>query len=93
MPNAHRIISEKGTGVVSVAPKATVLEAAALMNEHHIGSIVVLSRGRGRVIVMADNPVFRAYWRGTERLLLNAIFFGPLTQVPGGSGEEGHEHE
>jgi hypothetical protein len=33
-------------------------------------------RGQGRVVVLADDPAFRAFWHGTERLLLNAIFFG-----------------
>ena len=33
MPNAQRIVSEKGGEVVSIGPKKTVLEAAALMNE------------------------------------------------------------
>ncbi len=46
MANAQQIITEKGNDVVSIGPKKTVLEAAALMNEHHIGSLVVLSRGR-----------------------------------------------
>jgi hypothetical protein len=42
-------------------------------------SVVVLSKGRGRAILMADNPNFRAFWYGTNRLFLNSIFFGPLT--------------
>jgi len=33
-------------------------------------------RGRGSVILFADNPVFRAYHKGTQRLVTNAIFFG-----------------
>jgi hypothetical protein len=39
-------------------------------------AIVAEREGRGRVIVIADDPAFRAFWHGTERLLLNAIFFG-----------------
>ncbi|WP_155949174.1 M14 family zinc carboxypeptidase [Gayadomonas joobiniege] len=34
--------------------------------------------GQGQVIAFADNPVFRGYWRGTARLLNNALFFAPL---------------
>ena len=30
--------------------------------------------GRGRVILMDFNPVFRAFWWGTDGLLLNAIY-------------------
>ena len=41
-------------------------------------SIVVSSVGRGKVICMADNPNFRGYWYGTNRLFANALFFGDL---------------
>ena len=34
--------------------------------------------GRGSVIMMADNPVFRATFPGSERLLMNAIFFSDM---------------
>jgi hypothetical protein len=40
--------------------------------------IVVSGTGAGRVIYMADNPNFRAHWYGTNRLFLNALFFGNL---------------
>ena len=32
--------------------------------------------GMGRVIVFTDNTNFRAFWFGTNKLLMNAIFFG-----------------
>ncbi len=35
------------------------------------------SRGKGQVILIAERPVFRGYFHGTERLLINAILFGP----------------
>jgi len=34
-------------------------------------------RGNGQVILFADEPNFRGYFHGGERLLLNAIFLGP----------------
>lgn len=34
--------------------------------------------GRGRVIVFTDNTNFRAFWFGTNKLLMNAIFFGDM---------------
>jgi len=36
----------------------------------------VQKMGRGRVIVFTDNTNFRAFWYGTNKLLMNAIFFG-----------------
>lgn len=38
--------------------------------------IVVTSVGNGKVINFADNPNFRAFWFGTNKLFANAIFFG-----------------
>jgi len=32
--------------------------------------------GQGRVICFVDNPNFRAYWYGTNRLFMNAVFWG-----------------
>lgn len=34
--------------------------------------------GKGRVIVFTDNTNFRAFWYGTNKLLMNAIFFGEI---------------
>jgi hypothetical protein len=39
-------------------------------------AIVVSGRSGGRSINFADNPNFRAFWYGTNRPFLNAIFFG-----------------
>ena len=32
--------------------------------------------GKGKVIVFTDNTNFRAFWYGTNKLMMNAIFFG-----------------
>jgi hypothetical protein len=40
------------------------------------GAIVISSYGGGNVIAMTDNPNFRAFWYGTNKLFANAIFFG-----------------
>ncbi len=34
--------------------------------------------GNGRVILFTDNTNFRAFWYGTNKLLMNAIFFGDM---------------
>ncbi|MCH8547816.1 MAG: zinc carboxypeptidase, partial [Balneolaceae bacterium] len=39
-------------------------------------SVIVSSYGSGRVIAFVDNPNFRAFWYGTNKLFANAVFFG-----------------
>ena len=34
--------------------------------------------GKGRIIIFTDNTNFRAFWYGTNKLLMNAIFFGEM---------------
>lgn len=41
-------------------------------------AVVVNGLGSGKVISIADNPNFRAFWLGGTKLMLNAIFFGRL---------------
>lgn len=35
-------------------------------------------KGKGRVILFTDNTNFRAFWYGTNKLLMNAVFFGHI---------------
>jgi hypothetical protein len=39
-------------------------------------SVVVEGEGAGTVVAFLDNPNFRAFWFGTNKMFLNAIFFG-----------------
>ena len=39
-------------------------------------AVVAQRYGRGRIILIMDNPNFRAFWVGSSRLFLNAICFG-----------------
>lgn len=41
-------------------------------------SIIVSSQGNGNVISFVDNPNFRAFWFGTNKLFMNSIFFGSV---------------
>jgi hypothetical protein len=41
-------------------------------------SLLVSNQGKGRVILFADNPNFRGMWLGTNKLFLNALYFGKL---------------
>jgi hypothetical protein len=45
-------------------------------------SLIVSKVGSGRVILFADNPNFRGAWYGTNKLFLNALFFGNHIYVP-----------
>lgn len=51
------------------------LEGAGMMHAER--------RGSGSVILFADNPVFRAYMKGSARLVTNALFFGDDFRNPG----------
>jgi hypothetical protein len=51
-------------------------------------AIVVNSVGNGRVISIADNPNFRAFWLGGSKLMMNAIFFGRIVDAAAGRVEE-----
>lgn len=39
-------------------------------------AVKIENSGRGKVIYFTDNTNFRAFWYGTNKLLMNAVFFG-----------------
>ena len=47
-------------------------------------SILAIPMGSGQTVLFSDNPVFRGTWPGTEKLLLNAVMFGPQISAGGG---------
>jgi Zinc carboxypeptidase len=51
-------------------------------------AIVTASEGAGTVILFADDPTYRSYWLGTNRLFLNSLFFGNLLGGGFGGGGE-----
>jgi hypothetical protein len=52
------------------------------------GSLLVDAVGSGRIVLFVDNPNFRGMWYGTNRLFLNALFFGNTIDVPRATGYE-----
>lgn len=58
---------------------------AALKNS---AAVVVNAVGSGRVINIADNPNFRAFWLGGTKLMMNAIFFGRLIDAGSARAED-----
>jgi hypothetical protein len=51
-------------------------------------AIVIGAEGSGRVIMFSDNPNFRGTWYGSNKVFLNAVFFGGNISVPNVAGEE-----
>jgi hypothetical protein len=47
-------------------------------------AVIVNTVGNGRVINIADNPNFRAFWLGGTKLFMNAIFFGRIIDAASG---------
>jgi hypothetical protein len=48
-------------------------------------AIIAERHGKGAIIRFANNPIFRGFWRGTERLWVNSLYFGPVirtTELP-----------
>lgn len=50
-------------------------------------AVIVNTVGDGRVINIADNPNFRAFWIGGSKLMMNAIFFGKIIDAASGTTE------
>lgn len=59
------------SGYLSESRRSELGGATALVASRH---------GEGTVILMADNPNFRAIWYGTSKLLLNAVFFAQVVR-------------
>jgi len=51
-------------------------ENYSLLKESSVAGVSML--GSGRVIGFTDNLCFRAFWLGSNKMLMNAIFYGPL---------------
>ncbi|MEI9807967.1 MAG: M14 family metallopeptidase [Bacteroidota bacterium] len=51
-------------------------------------AVIVNTVGNGRVINIADNPNFRAFWLGGSKLFMNALFFGRIIDAASGKTEE-----
>jgi hypothetical protein len=74
--------SKRGDNPVTFVGKDLVLAGFTWPNNTErllAGSVwaVVENVGAGKVVLFADNPLFRAFWRGTGTLFTNALLFGP----------------
>jgi CBS domain-containing protein len=46
MPTVREVLAEKGDSIVTIPPTATVLEATRKMNQHKVGSLIVMGGDR-----------------------------------------------
>ncbi len=44
-------------------------------------AIIAERKGAGLVVRFANNPLFRGFWRGTERLFNNALYMGQVIET------------
>ena len=58
------------------------IHPTTLKRVRNSASILIGSEGNGRVILFTDNPNFRGTWYGTNKLFLNALFYGGSISVP-----------
>jgi hypothetical protein len=73
--------------VVEYAADPLLSGYASERRQEEIGgtpAVIAQRLGRGTVVMFADNPNFRATFRGNEKMFLNAIFFGQLVDSPNG---------
>jgi hypothetical protein len=72
--------SKSGTNPVAFVADSSRLAGFVWPNTQRLlkGTVwaAVESQGRGSVVLFADDPLFRAFWRGTARLVTNAMLFG-----------------
>jgi hypothetical protein len=61
------------SGFVSADNEAALAGTPALIAERS---------GQGSIVLFADNPNFRGYWYGTNKLFLNALFFSTVFEAP-----------
>ena len=84
MVNSDLVFSPslQGNNIVTFAAKERLRLAGFLWDEsaHLLGGAAYLveeKRGRGRVILFADDPNFRGSWESLTRMFLNGVLFAP----------------
>ncbi|GAA0361225.1 M14 family metallopeptidase [Bowmanella denitrificans] len=71
--------------VVKIADKPLLSGFASEENQQQLAGkamLVAEPKGKGAVILFTDNPNFRAYFYGTEKLFMNSLFFSGAFEKP-----------
>ncbi len=75
------LLSESGHTAVRFAPDTVSVSGYLPKNRGKriadSGFVLDFHSGSGRVVLFAENVTFRMFWKGHQRLLLNALFFLP----------------
>ncbi|GAB2687844.1 M14 family zinc carboxypeptidase [Aliiglaciecola aliphaticivorans] len=71
--------------VIKITQKSLLSGYASAENQQQLAgksSLVAERKGKGSVILFTDDPNFRGYFYGTEKLFLNSLFFSKLFNAP-----------
>ncbi|MBN8784046.1 MAG: hypothetical protein J0G98_13370 [Terrimonas ferruginea] len=88
--NSQTILLSSRNKYATVAKYDAASYVGGYVSKKNIGrinntaAILVSQEGSGKIISFADDPTYRSYWHGTDRLLLNAIYFGNQIQLRSG---------
>ncbi|HEX6180208.1 MAG TPA: M14 family metallopeptidase, partial [Chitinophagaceae bacterium] len=95
MFKANRVFMEKSRNPYATPfyYKDKPLQSGWLSRENYdavknSAAVVVSAVGTGRVIAIADDPNFRAFWLGGSKLMLNAVFFGRVIDAASARTED-----
>ena len=58
--NVEHILSEKGREVVTIAPQASLMDAARMLTERRIGAVVVADAGNPVLGILSERDIARA---------------------------------
>jgi CBS domain-containing protein len=58
--NVEHILSEKGRVVMTIAPQASLMEAARMLTEKRIGAVVVADAGNPVLGILSERDIVRA---------------------------------
>ena len=85
--NVLKVTGDPRQDVLMAADDAPVVAGFAWpeAEQRLAGSLLVGTeqRGRGSVVLFAQDPAYRLFWRATTPILLNAVLFGPSTGLGG----------
>ncbi|HEY1113893.1 MAG TPA: M14 family metallopeptidase [Chitinophagaceae bacterium] len=82
---ANRVYMERSRNPFAspLVYKSNPLQSGWLSQQNYEGvknsaAVIVDGVGSGKVISIADNPNFRGFWLGGNKLMMNALFFGRI---------------